>query len=154
MLLNKEKNFISAVIYVYNLEKSIYGMLEKIACQLQSRFESFEIICVNDFSTDSSCQEIQRFLEDNPGNTITILNMSFYQGLELAMNAGVDLAIGDFIYEFDTDLDFCPAELIISAYERAIQGYDLSLIHIFRILSGESKREKFPISARIIAPMR
>ena len=39
--------------------------------------------------------------------TITILNMSFFHGVEAAMNAGVDLAIGDFVFEFDS----CIADL-------------------------------------------
>lgn len=33
---------------------------------------------------------------------LTILNMSLHQGVEQAMNAGLDAAIGDFVFEFDS----------------------------------------------------
>ncbi|CUP12899.1 glycosyltransferase [Hungatella hathewayi] len=103
MLLNKEKNFISAVVYVYNQETQIYRFLELVNETLRNSFEKYEIICVNDASTDGSIKEIKRYASTVKGNVISILNMSFYQGLELSMNAGVDLAIGDFVFEFDLE---------------------------------------------------
>ena len=48
MLLNKEKNFISAVVYVYNQETQIYRFLELVNETLRNSFEKYEIICVND----------------------------------------------------------------------------------------------------------
>ena len=47
---NKEKNFISAVIYVHNNEKNIGVFIEKINEELNNKFENYEIICVNDKS--------------------------------------------------------------------------------------------------------
>ena len=32
---------------------------------------------------------------------VNVVHMSFFQGLESAMNAGRDIAIGDFVFEFD-----------------------------------------------------
>lgn len=57
MLLNKEKNFISAVVYVYNQETQIYRFLELVNETLRNSFEKYEIICVNDASTDGSIKE-------------------------------------------------------------------------------------------------
>ena len=51
--------------------------------------------------------------------------MSFYQGKELSMSAGVDLAIGDFVYEFDTiNLDYS-SKLIFDIYVKSLEGYDI-----------------------------
>ena len=51
--------------------------------------------------------------------------MGYYQGMELSMNAGEDLAIGDFVYEFDSvHMDY-ETSLIKDVYFRALDGYDL-----------------------------
>ncbi len=60
MITNKEKNFISAVVYVHNNEKEIGNFLEKLNSKLSENFEKYEIICVNDKSTDDSVEEIKR----------------------------------------------------------------------------------------------
>ncbi len=50
MITNKEKNFISAVVYVHNNEKEIANFLENLNKKLNENFEKYEIICVNDKS--------------------------------------------------------------------------------------------------------
>jgi dolichol-phosphate mannosyltransferase len=53
------------------------------------------------------------------------MDMGFYHGLENSMNAGVDYASGDFVFEFDSlnvDYDF---SLVIDVYNRCLQGYDI-----------------------------
>ena len=57
MITNKEKNFISVVIYVRNLEGEIYSILSLIHTTLEKHFDKFEIICVNDASEDNSRKE-------------------------------------------------------------------------------------------------
>lgn len=51
---NKEKNFVSAVVYVHNAEKRIEIFLKTIIKILEDNFEHSEIICVNDASEDES----------------------------------------------------------------------------------------------------
>lgn len=122
---NKEKNFISAVIYVHNTENRIDCFLKTIIEVLNDNFEHSEIICVNDYSYDSSVEHIKRMSEPVEGINISILNMSYFHGLEMAMNAGVDLAIGDFVFEFDsTFLDFDKTD-IMKIYKKSLEGYDI-----------------------------
>lgn len=52
--MNKEKNFVSAVIYVHDAENEIEKFLKTVAGVLEANFENSEIICVNDFSGDNS----------------------------------------------------------------------------------------------------
>jgi len=125
----KHKTFISAVVYVYNNEKEIKSFLRMLYGVLSGSFEKFEIICVNDSSKDdsgNSIKEVVRSIDDYTENCmLTILNMSYYQGLETSMRAGIDLAIGDFVFEFDgISVDYDPY-LIIEAYERSLTGYDI-----------------------------
>ncbi len=125
MIINKEKNFVSAVIYIHNNEKEIGNFLKKISNTLSENFEKYEIICVDDKSTDSSVEQIKKVSNDIVDSTISIINMSYYQGLELSMNAGIDLAIGDFVYEFDNVYIDYDLELLMKIYNVALEGYDI-----------------------------
>ena len=59
MMLNKEKNFVSAVVYVHNAENRIEEFLDVVIKTLESNFEHSEVICVNDCSDDKSAQKIE-----------------------------------------------------------------------------------------------
>lgn len=125
MINNKEKNFISAVVYVHNNEKEIGKFLEKINQKLSENFEKYEIICVDDHSTDNSVKEIKRVADNISGTIVSIINMSYYQGIELSMNAGVDLSIGDFVYEFDNIYIDYNLDVIMEIYIESLKGYDI-----------------------------
>ncbi len=125
MVNNKEKNFISAVIYVYNKENEIKEFLTKINETLKNNFNKYEIICVNDASKDKSVEKIKEFTNSLNDETVTIVNMSFYQGIELSMNAGVDLAIGDFVLEFDSVESDIEEKTIIDVYTKCLEGFDI-----------------------------
>lgn len=99
-MINKEKKVVSAVLYLYNNENVIVPFVKKIADALEALFEKIEIVIVNDASTDSSVELIKKNSELK-NYTISIVQMSFHQGIEVSMTAGVDLSLGDFIYEFD-----------------------------------------------------
>jgi len=125
MMVNKEKNFMSAVIYVHNAAAEVEDFLRTVVKVLEENFDKSEIICVNDFSEDHSVAAIKEVSKQVQSTTISILNLSHYHGLELAMKAGVDLAIGDFVLEFDsTVLDFDSTE-IIKVYRKSLSGYDI-----------------------------
>lgn len=139
MAKNKEKNFMSAVIYVHNAEKSIAEFLQTIIWILEENFEHSEIICVNDSSIDSSLAEIRDVSKKAKTTNVSVLNMSYFHGIELSMNAGVDLAIGDFVLEFDIPvLDFEPEE-VMRVYLRALEGYDI-------VSASPDRRQKFSSS--------
>ena len=122
---NKEKNFVSAIVYVHNAESRIESFLSTVLEVLETNFEHSEIICVNDKSDDKSVEKIKAVSKKAKASTITLLNLSHYHGLETAMNAGADLAIGDFVFEFDRAvLDF-EAQEIMNVYKSCLQGYDI-----------------------------
>lgn len=122
---NKEKNFVSAVIYVHNSAIWIEKFLTTIIDILETIFEKSEIICVNDCSSDASIAAIKNASRIAKSTIISILNMSYFHGRELAMNAGVDLSIGDFVYEFDyAILDF-DKDQVIRVYQKLLDGFDI-----------------------------
>lgn len=133
---NKEKSFASVVIYVHNAEKRIENYLKTIIEVMEGNFEHSEIICVNDSSDDNSLALIKKTSEIASTTSVSVVNMSYFHGLELSMNAGLDLSIGDFVFEFDnTYLDFDPA-MIMDIYRRLLQGFDI-------VSASADRREKF-----------
>lgn len=122
---NKEKNFSSAIIYVHNAEESIEQFLKTIIEVMENNFEHSEIICVNDFSNDKSLEKIKSISKFASMTSVSVINLSHFHGLEMAMSAGMDLAIGDFVFEFDNAiLDFNPEE-IMKIYKRSLTGFDI-----------------------------
>ncbi len=121
----KEKNFISAVVYVRNNENNIDNFIDKLYETLDNKFLKYEIIFVNDNSNDSTVEKIKEHTKKINNASVSIINMSFYQGKEISMNAGIDLSIGDFVYQFDsTTIDY-ENDIIIKVYEKALEGYDI-----------------------------
>lgn len=133
---NKEKNFASAVVYVHNAENRIQDFLKMLIGQMEGHFEHSEIICVNDSSDDNSFQKIKEISLLATTTSVSVINMSYYHGLELAMNAGVDMSIGDFVFEFDnTIVDYEPS-MIMEIYKHSLQGFDI-------VSASPKRREKF-----------
>ncbi|MBQ9211546.1 MAG: glycosyltransferase [Clostridia bacterium] len=123
--MNQETNFISAVVYVHNAGNRVAEFLRVILHTLESNFAHSEIICVNDASEDDSLQRIRTVSAEAKTASVSVINMSYFHGLEMAMNAGVDLAIGDFVFEFDHPwLDFDERE-IMKVYRRSLAGCDI-----------------------------
>jgi glycosyltransferase involved in cell wall biosynthesis len=125
MIINKEKNFISAVLYVHNNEEQLQSFLKKLYHVLDDNFEKYEVILVNDCSTDDGVSIIKSFASHVKNGVFSVMNMSIYQGIELSMNAGVDLAIGDFVFEFDNLFIDYPIDLIMDIYFHSLKGYDI-----------------------------
>ncbi len=125
-LQNKEKNFVSCVIYLHNEGRAARDFLQSICGVMWENFEKYEIVCVNDGCTDDTVGQIREFLECTEHRpVVSLVNLSYYQGIESAMNAGCDLAVGDFLFEFDRcELDFEPS-LIMEVYHRALEGCDV-----------------------------
>lgn len=133
---NKEKNFASVVIYVHNAENRIENFLKTIIGIMETNFEHSEIICVNDSSDDNSLSLIKKTSECASTTSISVVNMSYFHGLELSMNAGIDMSIGDFVFEFDnTYLDFEPS-VVMDIYNRSLKGYDI-------VSASADRKEKF-----------
>ncbi len=137
---NREKNFISAVVYVHNAGNGIVPFLQMLITELENNFEHSEIICVNDFSEDDSVQKIKEISIRAKETSLSVLNMSSFHGVELSMNAGVDLAIGDFVYEFDSTVIDYEAGEIMRIYWESLKGFDI-------VSASPDRKQKF--SSRI-----
>ena len=122
---NKEKNFVSAVVYVHNAADHIVLFLKMLIHVMEENFENSEIICVNDCSEDDSAEMIRTAAKSAETASVSIINLSFFHGFELAMGAGVDLSIGDFVFEFDRSYADFDETMIMKVYRRSLEGFDI-----------------------------
>ena len=123
---DKEKNFISAVVYLGDEAGCAEPFLEMLTGRLGALFQNFELVFVNDASRDGTEGEVRAFLKKlGRPLPVTMIHLSLKQGLELAMNAGLDMAVGDFVFEFDSMRAAYPPEYIEQAYTTCLAGNDI-----------------------------
>ena len=124
--LNLEKNFASIVVYTKNDRKALENFLTNITNLVSNNFEHFEIIVVDDSGKSTAKNIVSNFSKNSHTNgSLSLVEMGYPQGVELAMNAGVDLSIGDFIFEFDSVYIDYPLDTIISVYRKALENNDI-----------------------------
>ncbi len=122
----KNSKFVSVVIYLGENENRTENFLHRVIPVLHDNFSKLELIAVDDGNSEETVLKAKRYLADNFADIVfTSVHMSGYQGLESAMNAGRDLAIGDFVYEFDDMVADYEPELLMEMYEKLISGYDI-----------------------------
>jgi Glycosyl transferase family 2 len=91
---------ISVVTPLYNYADHVEGALTSI---VRGRYEDFELIVVDDGSTDASLQAARRFLADHEGVPMLLVRHPVNQGLGAARNTAVDFARGEFCFMLDAD---------------------------------------------------
>jgi len=114
----------SLVVPIYNEEKLIDELLERIISSLGSFISDYEIILVDDGSTDKSLEMMLRWHERN--NRVTVLSLTKNFGHQAAYTAGLEYAAGDIVAMMDGDLQD-PPELLSEMY-RKLNDEDLDVI--------------------------
>lgn len=88
---------ISVIVPVYNVQRFISSCLESILCQ---RNATFEVICVNDGSTDDSRAKVEEYAKRD--KRIILIDQP-NQGLSCARNTGIAKARGEWLCFVDSD---------------------------------------------------
>ena len=122
--MDKEKNFISSVVYLHNNDQDAIDFFEAMDVVLAGRFEKYEYIAVDDACDDDTINRLRKWAQEK-SCPLTIVHLSLFHGKESAMNAGIDAAIGDYIFEFDTAKKIFDINTVLNAYELALQGNDI-----------------------------
>ncbi len=97
MYLKSEIPTVSVIVTIYNAGKTITRCLESI---LNQTFTDFEVICVNDGSTDNSSDLLKHFADNDP--RIKVFNQN-NQGVASARQLGLNNCIGDYSIHVDSD---------------------------------------------------
>lgn len=129
---------ISVVIPVYNEEKNVTILYGEINDALGGRTGSYEVIFVNDGSTDGTLSELKRI---SGGGRLRILDLERNYGQTAAIKAGFDAARGDVIVTMDGDLQNDPRDILPLA-EKLDEGYDLVV--------GWRRKRKDPFFSKVL----
>ena len=110
---------ISLVVCVLNEEENIHPFLDACIPVMESCTTSFEIIFINDGSTDSTLNKI---LDYPDTSSIKIISFSRNFGKEIALTAGLDSSKGLAVIPIDVDLQL-PVETIPEFIKKWKEGY-------------------------------
>jgi glycosyltransferase involved in cell wall biosynthesis len=103
-------NKLSVIIPVYNEEYTILAILEKIRnVTLLNNIEK-EIIIVNDCSTDSTADKIEKYLASYPDLPVQYFRHSINKGKGAAIHTGIANAKGEYLIIQDADMEYDPNE--------------------------------------------
>lgn len=116
------QTLISIVIPVLNEEESVDPFVDAVAPLLDATGASWELIFVDDGSTDQTINILLTRRQRNPQIRIVKLSRNF--GKEAALAAGLDHAAGDMVAVMDVDMQD-PPELLTEMVARWREGYDV-----------------------------
>ncbi len=118
-----DKNYVySIVIPVLNEEKVLNELYKRLTKVMTDIGESYEIIFINDGSTDNSLK-IMKQLQTHD-KRIKIIDFSRNFGHQIAITAGIDFTSGDAVITIDADLQD-PPEVIPNLIKKWKEGYEV-----------------------------
>lgn len=100
---------VSVVIPVYNEADNLLDLVTRVHDALASADLSFELICVDDGSRDGSARMLEQLAAERPWLRPVYLIRNY--GQSTALQAGFDIATGEFIATLDGDLQNDPADV-------------------------------------------
>ena len=112
---------LSVVVPVYNEIEVLPEFHRRLTAVLRGCVDSYEVLYVNDGSSDGSLDYLERLCAEDPDAALVDLSRNF--GKEIAMAAGLDHARGQAVAVIDADLQD-PPELIPRLLEQWRAGYD------------------------------
>lgn len=112
--------FLSIVLPAFNVEGYISRTLASLAAQSDL---NFEVIVINDGSTDGTVRQVQRFIDEELLHNCRIISKE-NAGVSSARNVGIHEASGDYILFLDGD-DFVDAKLVETLSEAALKEPDI-----------------------------
>ena len=130
---------ISIVVPIYNEEESVGTLYEKIAKTMEKLPHEYEIIAVDDGSTDNTLEKLKELASKD--KRLKVISFKRNYGQTAAMFAGFQHASGDVIITMDADLQNDPADIPL-LLEKMEEGYD--------VVSGWRKDRKDPFFSRTL----
>lgn len=129
---------ISIVVPLFNEEESIIPLSHELRKALSRLNTSYEVILIDDGSTDSSLQKLKEIVKND--NRFKYLSFRKNYGKSAALHVGFKAATGDAVVTMDADLQDDPQE-IQSLLKKLDEGFDLC--------SGWKKKRQDPFIKKI-----
>lgn len=122
---------VSVIIPCYNVENKISKCLDSLSHQT---VRNFEVIFVDDCSTDNTVDKINRFRIDSDLD-IKLLKLESNSGPGIARNEGIKIAAGEYLCFCDSD-DRYAYDFIEKMYNSCSQGCDLVICNMILEKNG------------------
>ena len=119
-----KKPLITVISPVYQAERIVSELVNRIVIALEKITDDYEIILVDDHSSDASWSEIVKLTKNQTNLKGIKLSRNF--GQHYAITCGLDHARGEWLVVMDCDLQDRPEE-IVNLYHKAIEGFDVVL---------------------------
>jgi len=113
---------LSIVVPIYNEEESLPFLVNQLLEVLQPMEETFELVLVNDGSSDNSAEVIRKLSFEIPELVGVLLRKNY--GQTAAMAAGFDISSGEIVVTLDGDLQNDPADIPLLV-NKIRDGFDL-----------------------------
>ncbi len=136
----------SIIVPVYNVEKYIDKCLSSIEKQT---FRNFEVIIINDGSTDNSQIIVDKYVKTNIDNFKSFIKEN--GGLSDARNYGIERATGEYLIFVDSD-DYIDENFLEEINSKIENEKDLELIRIPKVTINEKNKvlEKENLSEKVL----
>ena len=106
---------ISVVIPLLNESTLVSRLVSEVAKNLSAIGEAFEIVCIDDGSTDDTVEKLLQVQKENKELKVVSLSRNF--GLQPALTAGLEYAKGDYVVIMDGDFQD-PPEIIPQLFSK------------------------------------
>ena len=133
--MNQKKCDLCIIVPVKNEARTIDHFLQQTSTHCSELGVLYEIVFVNDGSTDVTLETLLHAQRSYPH--ISIINLSRSFGKEIALTAGLDYANAAAAIPMDVDLQD-PPHLIKSLYKKFLEGYDI-VVAVRRDRGGDGK---------------
>jgi undecaprenyl-phosphate 4-deoxy-4-formamido-L-arabinose transferase len=137
-----ERTDLSVVVPILNEAPTLEALVERLMCTLHRMGKSYEVIFVDDGSTDDSAKLLKELYELHPALKVIRLNRSY--GQHMAIFAGLERARGEVVVTLDGDLQNPPEE-IPRLLEKIQEGYD--------VVCGQRRLRQDPLRRRLLSAL-
>lgn len=132
---------LSIIIPAYNEAKTIHLILDRIKAVVLPEGIKKELVIVNDYSTDDTCDAVKRYMQANPELDIQFYEHEYNQGKGAALHTGIASATGELLVIQDADLEYDPEEYndLLEPFRRGVAD----VVYGSRFMGGNPHRILF-----------
>jgi len=151
---------LSVIVPCYNEEESLPALFERIAEVAADWPVDYEVICIDDGSSDRTVELLREQHAENPRWKLVILSRNF--GHQAAVSAGLEAATGEVVAIIDADLQD-PPELIKDLIKKWREGFEvvyavrkkrkegilkrMAYFCFYRLMKSMTEIENFPLDS-------
>jgi undecaprenyl-phosphate 4-deoxy-4-formamido-L-arabinose transferase len=137
---SRERIDLSVIVPILNEAATLEELADRLMCTLHRLGKSYEVIFVDDGSTDDSAKLLKRLYALHPTMKVIRLNRNY--GQHMAIFAGLERARGEIVVTLDGDLQNPPEE-IPRLLEKIQEGYD--------VVCGQRTSRQDPLRRKVLS---